>query len=869
MAEELFAKQYLDLELDPYQVFLLKLLRGRFHKEEELWGFINEHELDWMFENGWIRHGNNAGVSPYYWEKPNVLALVPAGFGKALALDTPLITPSGWTTMGDIRVGDLLYDRDGQPCRVIYKSPVWLDRPCYAVSADHSEPIIADADHLWLARLDWECVEHLHTTMKLASKRHRRTIITPTKPLSGSQYLPIDPYVLGAWLGDGDTNGGRMWQSVEDKPWMMSEIERCGFVVQHHKDPIAFGVLGLRKRLRNLNVLRNKHIPQFYLRSSPKDRLALLQGLVDTDGHVNLKTGVEITTIHEHLALQIQELVRSLGVKAQLYGGRATIDGKDCGPKYRIHFYMKDAARMPRKRAACRDGQCPSHYIDCTPIGRMSTACVQVDSPSHTYLAGESMIPTHNTTIVSSKVLPVMSVCDNPNARLQFIGKSDTDAGSFSRGIRRELESSKLIEDFGAFKPSDRAAPWSDRAFSVQQREWRDVRENFEFYGTNSHEEMGKRSDQVYIDDVETPDTARTPEMRAKLLEWMRLGPFTSARPLWSRDKNGRVLIPQQIKWTHTARYWGTGIVGTIFNPEALYALVMRDPTFTCVKFDCYRDKKCRVSLSDKMLTAEDLHREQRSIGTLAFNKRYRNIAYNEEEMAFREAWIRGQEEEIHGQRIQHVGCLDDTRSFGNVEDNWEVLLGFDPASGSKSRWSAYAAYVVLGYDKTDEERRIHLIDYLKLQDNFDRMLDNLLDGNEAYAIKGFHTLYDYKIGTVEKNAFGKWIVDNDRMKPYVARNIIQPHDTGTNKTDPEAGVFAMGEMFQNGRFRIPYATAADQEKAEGFIGDLLMYPKGTCDLVMALWLAQKPIRTENVKYKSWFAKGGHGRIYHNPAFPR
>lgn len=552
MAEQLFAAEFLDLELEPYQVFALKMLRGRFHSEEEAFRFISEYELDWIFENGWIRHGNEPGISPYYWVKPNVLALWPAGFGK--------------------------------------------------------------------------------------------------------------------------------------------------------------------------------------------------------------------------------------------------------------------------------------------------------------------------TTIVSSKVLPVMSACDNPNARLQFVGKSDTDASTFSRSIRRELDSNtKLRETFGEFKSTDRAVPWSDQAFSLAQREWRDVRENFEFYGTNSHAELGKRSDQVYIDDVETPDTANTPETRKKLLEWIRIGPLTSARPLWLRDGNGKVLVPRGIQWSKTARYWGTGVVGTIFHPEALYSMIQRDPTFTCIKFDCYRDKLRKVSLSDKMMTIEDLDRERKSIGILAFNKRYRNIAYNEEEMAFREAWVRGDDEIVNGQLIKHDGCLDSERSFGEVDSSWTILLGFDPASGSKSRWSAQSAYVVLGYDQESEDDNLYLLDFLKLQDNFDRMLDHLLEGNPAYGIDGFYEKYKYAIGTVEKNAFGKWLVNNDRIKSYVDQRIIRPHDTGSNKTDPEAGVFSMGARIQNGKLRIPYCTAADKEKAEDFISDLLMYPKGTCDLVMALWLAQRPVRELSSQYRSWISSGGQGRFYQVP----
>jgi len=551
-AEELFARHYLDLELDPYQVMSLKFLRGRFHTEPEVYQFIEEFEMDWMFENGWIQHGGNAGVSPYYWEKPNVLILWPAGFGK--------------------------------------------------------------------------------------------------------------------------------------------------------------------------------------------------------------------------------------------------------------------------------------------------------------------------TTVVSTRVLPVMEICDNPNSRNQYIGKNETEAFSFSTTIRRELQNPRLVKDFGTFKPTDKGVPWSNNAFSVEQRDWRDVRENFEFFGTNSHAALGKRSDKVYLDDVETPDTARTPDQREKLLEWVRIGPLTSARPLWPRDNMGKVLIPRHVRWSRTARYWATGFVGTIFHPEALYAMIQKDPTFTCLKFDCYKDKACTVSLSPKMLSVSDLQREQKSIGILAFNKRYRNIAYNEEEMAFREAWVRGTEEEYNGIRVNHKGCLDKERSFGDVDESWQLHLGFDPASGSKSRWSAYSAYVVLGYDPTGEDENIYLIVYLKMQENFDRMLDHLLDGSHRYGIEGFYEKYHYAKGVVEKNAFGKWMVNNDRIKPFIDRSIIVDHDTGGgNKNDPEAGVYSMGAMIQDGRFRIPYKESSDQEKAEDFISDLLLYPKGTNDLVMAMWLSTQHMNLNKNKYRSSGMR--KGKTFTNPAF--
>ena len=149
-------------------------------------------------------------------------------------------------------------------------------------------------------------------------------------------------------------------------------------------------------------------------------------------------------------------------------------------------------------------------------------------------------------------------------------------------------------------------------------------------------------------------------------------------------------------------------------------------------------------------------------------------------------------------------------------------------------------------------------------------MLDHLLDGNGDYGIEGFYSKYHYKIGTVEKNAFGRWIVDNQRIKRYVQDQVIQPHYTGTNKVDPEAGVFHMGAMFQDGRFLMPYKNPSDREKTNHLINrELCVYPKGTCDIVMALWLAQKPLAKAKSQYRSWYTPGLGGRFVRNPAWSR
>src|SRR5205823_198376 len=92
------------------------------------------------------------------------------GGGKALALNTPLPTPTGWTTMGEVKVGDQLLGMDGKPTRVIAATEVLLDRPCYDVKFSDGSVIRADAQHQWLTRTrkDWEARNRLEERMQRA-----------------------------------------------------------------------------------------------------------------------------------------------------------------------------------------------------------------------------------------------------------------------------------------------------------------------------------------------------------------------------------------------------------------------------------------------------------------------------------------------------------------------------------------------------------------------------------------------------------------------------------------------------------------------------------------------------------------------------
>ena len=180
----------------------------------------------------------------------------------------------------------------------------------------------------------------------------------------------------------------------------------------------------------------NKHIPQEYLRASTKQRLALLQGLVDTDGYVAPKGQIEYCSISKKLAEGVRELVTSLGYKASLCEGRASLNGKDCGAKYRVMFYMPNAASIPRKANNCiRPTRSPNHYLRISPAGHADTVCIEVEDESHMFLAGEGMLPTCNSEQVSRR-LPAYILGRKPDSRI-IVGSHTAE---WSQSLNRDTQ---------------------------------------------------------------------------------------------------------------------------------------------------------------------------------------------------------------------------------------------------------------------------------------------------------------------------------------------------------------------------------------------------------------------------------------------
>lgn len=374
------------------------------------------------------------------------IVTLPPRHGKALALETPILTPRGWTTMGELRPGDSVYHPSGQAIEVLGVSPVWRDREVWRVITDDGAEVLADGDHLWTVRL---CRKYRKwknwRTADLAARSSLRNPMIPevaASPELSEKDLPIDPYTLGVWLGDGHSGCGIITKHERDADHVIGRIRSAGWVVESTDG--RHRVVGLSAKLRALGLIKNKRIPPMYLEASSAQRLALLQGLIDTDGYVAPTGQIEFCSIIKALAEDVRRLIWSLGVKASFAESDAKLYGRVVSKRYRLSLYHPAAASLPRKAENCRASIRPNRYIHLEPGGRADTVCIQVDSPDGLFLAGHGLIATHNSEFISHW-LPTWYLDTFPQRRIGLGAYSASFAKKWGRKVKREFETNPLL----------------------------------------------------------------------------------------------------------------------------------------------------------------------------------------------------------------------------------------------------------------------------------------------------------------------------------------------------------------------------------------------------------------------------------------
>jgi len=341
--------------------------------------------------------------------------------GEALALDTPIVTPSGWTTIGAIRVGDEVFAANGMPTRVVAVSPIWNDRPCFSLAIDGAQPIVADERHLWVTsdRREREPrrsvrAASIKTTREIADRvttRNRPDLIEHEIAMNAplqlpERELPIPPYTLGAWLGDGDTRGHGQFTCHPRDAEIVERIRADGFEVRKHRESYAWGILKIGAKLRSAKLAKAKHIPVDYLRASAAQRLELLRGLMDTDGYVSERGQCAFDNTNAALVASVRELLLTLGFKPGTIQEKSPVSIKH-RMMFRLTFTCNRRTPVPfhlrRKVVRCRLGKESAGRLirAVDSVSSVSTRCIQVLDPSGTFLAGREMVVTHNSGILA------------------------------------------------------------------------------------------------------------------------------------------------------------------------------------------------------------------------------------------------------------------------------------------------------------------------------------------------------------------------------------------------------------------------------------------------------------------------------------
>lgn len=388
-------------------------------------------------------------------ECKRLIICMPPRHTKALALDTPILTPSGWTTMAALQVGDFVFGADGHPTMVVGKSEVFRDRPCWTVTTDDGASVVCDDDHLWNVRLCRKRpVFHNKTAAHLGARQvsmtEGRKPMLPDMPVVQfpEADLPVDPYLFGVWLGDGATLQATITMHEDDQPVVRARIEAAGYATKDRTTKMTFGVDGLKVLLREMGVLGNKHIPAIYMRASATQRAALLDGLMDTDGNVTKGRQCFLATSSETLANQYLELIRSLGYKASLLRSRAILDGRDYGETYRIGFYATDICTLPRKRERAMGRIKPTgRYISLERAPNQDTVCIKVAAQDGLFLAGDGLVVTHNSEFASIH-FPAYFLGRYPNKKVMMSSHTSELAVGFGRKVRNIVNSTEYRELF-------------------------------------------------------------------------------------------------------------------------------------------------------------------------------------------------------------------------------------------------------------------------------------------------------------------------------------------------------------------------------------------------------------------------------------
>lgn len=392
-------------------------------------------------------------------EIKKMIVQMPPQHGKEISDNQIVATTKGIKKHGDLIVGDYVFGRDGTPVKVLWVSE--KTRSEYVVSFSDGAKIECHGNHEWTVYNRFRQKEETIETKHMASStiyngdgkrgsRYKYQVDSNVCVMFDSRNVDLDPYVLGAWLGDGDSSCGIIHIGNND----VEIIGNSTYKFKESKGTTTrkFYSPELNILLKNNGLIKNKHVPDMYKYNSVEVRKNVIAGLIDTDGYVYHRNGrITISNTNKRIIDDAAFILRSLGQSVVVCEFKPRVSSSGIVGKkivYQLCFNptMTFPTKVKRKKITKLSINKKRAIVSIERKEGLGYGnCIQVDGGI--YLVGDTFIPTHNSE-GSSRKLPAFMLGLDPDRKICIGSYAATIARDFNRDVQRIIDTPRYRELF-------------------------------------------------------------------------------------------------------------------------------------------------------------------------------------------------------------------------------------------------------------------------------------------------------------------------------------------------------------------------------------------------------------------------------------